>query len=249
MDKPPRNLQPAATTCKGDAASIASGSLQLRHHQQPAGRHFAQRRQFAPAHGIATAAAASPTTPTATTPIHCLRRTACPTPSPTSRPRPIPSPPIPSPSTSTPRSPASVWSPLRSPGAPRPQQCFSQNQQAQLDAQECFTATYNGITNQYELCAPPSVTSGFACPGGLPPGVTSVPECTSSIGTLNFLSSNSSVAKINQARLSSPRRCRKPPLRLDTSPPARPNRSVLRWPMEVQKASLHRELCRTSRPT
>ncbi|MGO9324989.1 MAG: hypothetical protein ACLP07_10545 [Terracidiphilus sp.] len=78
-----------------------------------------------------------------------------------------------------------------------PQQCFSQNQQAQLDAQECFTATYNGVTNQYELCAPPSVTSGFACPGGLPPGVTSVPECTSSIGTLNFLSSNSSVAKIN----------------------------------------------------
>ena len=75
-----------------------------------------------------------------------------------------------------------------------PQQCFSQNQQAQLDAQECYVS--NGT--QYELCAPPSVLpADYACPGGLAPGVTSVPECTSSIGTLNFLTSNSSVAKID----------------------------------------------------
>jgi trimeric autotransporter adhesin len=74
------------------------------------------------------------------------------------------------------------------------QQCFSQNQQAQLDAQECYVS--NGT--QFELCAPPSVSpANFACSGGLAPGVTSVPECTTSIGTLNFLSSNSAVAKIN----------------------------------------------------
>ena len=74
------------------------------------------------------------------------------------------------------------------------QQCFSQNQQAQLDAQECYVS--NGA--QYELCAPPSVSpANYACSGGLAPGVTSVPECTSSIGTLSFASGNSAVATIN----------------------------------------------------
>jgi len=39
-------------------------------------------------------------------------------------------------------------------------QCFSQGQQATLDAQACYVS--NGV--QYELCAPPSVTpAGFAC--------------------------------------------------------------------------------------
>jgi hypothetical protein len=80
-----------------------------------------------------------------------------------------------------------------------PQQCFSQNQQANLDAEECYED--NGV--QYELCAPPSITSAtspkYACPGGLETskGVTSVPECTTSTGTLNFLTSNSAVAKID----------------------------------------------------
>ncbi len=75
-----------------------------------------------------------------------------------------------------------------------PQQCFSQNQQAQLDAEECYVS--NGT--QYELCAPPSVLpANYACPGGLAPGITSVPECTSSIGTLDFFTSNSAVAKID----------------------------------------------------
>ncbi len=50
------------------------------------------------------------------------------------------------------------------------QQCFSQNQQAQLNEEACYAATdSNGVTHQYELCAPPSVTSNFACAGGAQP--------------------------------------------------------------------------------
>ncbi len=74
-----------------------------------------------------------------------------------------------------------------------PQVCLSQSQQAQLDAQGCFAL--NGT--QYELCAPASVTTNYACPGGLPPGVTSVPSCGSSVGTLSFQTANTSVASIN----------------------------------------------------
>ena len=74
------------------------------------------------------------------------------------------------------------------------QGCYSQNQQANLDAQGCYVS--NGT--QYEFCAPPSVTAAnYACPGGLAPGVTSVPECTSSIGTLSFATGNSAVATID----------------------------------------------------
>jgi hypothetical protein len=74
------------------------------------------------------------------------------------------------------------------------QGCYSQNQQAQLDAQACYVS--NGT--QYELCAPSSVTAAnYACPGGLAPGTTSVPECISSIGTLNFSVGTFSVASIN----------------------------------------------------
>lgn len=50
------------------------------------------------------------------------------------------------------------------------QQCFSQNQQAQLNAESCYAVTdSNGVTHQYELCAPSSVTSNFACTGGAQP--------------------------------------------------------------------------------
>ncbi len=74
------------------------------------------------------------------------------------------------------------------------QGCYSQNQQANLDAQGCYVS--NGT--QYEFCAPPSVTvANYACPGGLAPGVTSVPECTSSIGTLSFSTGNSAVATVD----------------------------------------------------
>jgi len=80
-----------------------------------------------------------------------------------------------------------------------PQQCFSQNQQAVLDAQACYVS--NGT--QYEFCAPASVSAAnYACAGGLAPGVSSVPSCGSSIGTLNFSVSNSSVATISPASLS-----------------------------------------------
>ncbi|MGA3132547.1 MAG: hypothetical protein ABSD59_17220 [Terracidiphilus sp.] len=73
------------------------------------------------------------------------------------------------------------------------QLCFSQNQQAALDAQACYVS--NGT--QYEFCAPSSVSpANYACTAGLPPGVSSVPACGSSIGTLNFTASNSSVASI-----------------------------------------------------
>jgi hypothetical protein len=72
-------------------------------------------------------------------------------------------------------------------------QCFSQSQTAQLDAQACYVS--NGT--QYEFCAPSSVTANYACQGGLAPGVTSVPSCGSSIGTLNFSVGTSSVGTIN----------------------------------------------------
>ncbi len=48
-----------------------------------------------------------------------------------------------------------------------PQQCFSQNQQAQLDAQACYVS--NGT--QYEFCAPPTVSpANYVCTGGLRSG-------------------------------------------------------------------------------
>jgi hypothetical protein len=73
-----------------------------------------------------------------------------------------------------------------------PQQCLSQGQLAQLDAQACYSS--NG--QQLLLCAPSTVTSAsYACP--LPPGVSSVPNCTSAIGTLAYVAGSSAVATIN----------------------------------------------------
>ena len=77
-----------------------------------------------------------------------------------------------------------------------PQGCYSQNQQAILDAEECYVS--NGT--QYEFCAPPSLSpANYSCPGKLAPGITAVPECTKSTGTLSFLTGNSAVATINSA--------------------------------------------------
>src|ERR1017187_3488494 len=74
-----------------------------------------------------------------------------------------------------------------------PQACLSQGQEAQLDAQACFVGSNN---HQQLLCAPASVTSAnYACP--LPPGVTSVPICSSAVGTLSYIVATSSVATIN----------------------------------------------------
>jgi hypothetical protein len=74
------------------------------------------------------------------------------------------------------------------------QGCYSQNQQAQLDAQACYMSG----GNQYELCAPSSVTAAnYACSGGLAPGVTSVPACGSSVGTLTFSVGTPAVATVD----------------------------------------------------
>ena len=61
-----------------------------------------------------------------------------------------------------------------------PQQCFSQNQTAQLDAQACYVS--NGT--QYEFCAPASVSvANFACAGTVPiaSGAFTVPSAGASI--------------------------------------------------------------------
>jgi len=69
------------------------------------------------------------------------------------------------------------------------QQCFSQGTAATLDAEACYGSAQN------ELCAPSTVTS-YACKGGLASGVTSVPNCTASLGTLSYSVGTSSVASI-----------------------------------------------------
>ena len=74
------------------------------------------------------------------------------------------------------------------------QQCYSQGVSAQLDSEACFVS---GGT-QYELCAPATVTQ-YSCPGGLPPGVTSVPSCSNSIGALTYTVGTASVATLNSA--------------------------------------------------
>jgi trimeric autotransporter adhesin len=73
-----------------------------------------------------------------------------------------------------------------------PSQCLSQTETAQLDAQACYSS--NG--RQVLICAPPTVSSAnYVCP--LPAGVTSVPSCTNSIGTLAYNAGTSSVATVN----------------------------------------------------
>jgi len=76
-----------------------------------------------------------------------------------------------------------------------PQQCLSQGAQAQLDAQACYSTTNaSGQPVNALLCAPSTVTS-YAC---LPPaGVTSIPSCTTSIGTMSFSVGSPAVANIN----------------------------------------------------
>jgi hypothetical protein len=73
------------------------------------------------------------------------------------------------------------------------QQCYSQGQLEQLDAQACFT----GSNNQQQLfCAPSTVSSSnYACK--LPAGVTSVPNCSAPLGTLSYQVGSASIAQIN----------------------------------------------------
>jgi trimeric autotransporter adhesin len=70
--------------------------------------------------------------------------------------------------------------------------CYSQGASAQLDSEACFAS--NG--QQYELCAPAAVTK-YSCPGGLPPGVSSVPSCSTAVGTLSYNIGTSSIANLN----------------------------------------------------
>ena len=77
-----------------------------------------------------------------------------------------------------------------------PQQCLSQTQQAQLDAQACYSATVANKPTNVLFCAPASVTpQNYACP--LPPGVSSVPSCSNSLGTLGYNVNTTQVASIN----------------------------------------------------
>ncbi len=86
-----------------------------------------------------------------------------------------------------------VHAPVTSISLVGPKQCLSQTQVAQLDAEACFAGSNNA---QYEFCAPSTVTS-YSCKNGLAPGVTSVPACNASIGTLSYNAQNASVAQIN----------------------------------------------------
>jgi hypothetical protein len=81
---------------------------------------------------------------------------------------------------------------LATSGLPTGQTCASQGTIAQLDSEACFAN--NGV--QYEFCAPSTVTQ-YSCQGGLPPGVTSVPDCTSAIGVATYTVGTAAVASIN----------------------------------------------------
>ena len=74
------------------------------------------------------------------------------------------------------------------------QQCYSQGTSTQLDSEACFSS--NG--KQFELCAPANVSpANYAC--ALPSGVTQVPTCSSSIGSLSYAVATGSVASVNAA--------------------------------------------------
>jgi trimeric autotransporter adhesin len=74
-----------------------------------------------------------------------------------------------------------------------PSTCTSQSQIAQLDAQACYAGAGNA---QYEFCAPATLTTAqYSCP--LAPGVSSVPTCENSIGTMSYSLGTSLVGTIN----------------------------------------------------
>lgn len=74
------------------------------------------------------------------------------------------------------------------------QQCFSQGASTQLDSEACYASN----NQQYEFCAPASVTH-YSCAGGLAPGVTSVPSCSAAVGTLSYLVGTGAIAEVNNA--------------------------------------------------
>ncbi len=88
-----------------------------------------------------------------------------------------------------------VHAPVTSISLVGPTQCQSQGTVAQLDSEACYVSN----STQYELCAPASVSASgkYACPGKLAPGISSVPTCESSIGTMSYNVVTGSVASIN----------------------------------------------------
>jgi hypothetical protein len=77
------------------------------------------------------------------------------------------------------------------------QQCYSQRTVTQLDAEACYgVSDSTGKVTQYELCAPQGTTT-YSCPGGLPPGVSSVPACENAIGAMSFTVGTPTIASIN----------------------------------------------------
>ena len=74
------------------------------------------------------------------------------------------------------------------------QQCYSQGASTQLDSEACFASE---ASNTSSALHPRSRT--IRCPGGLPPGVTSVPSCSNSIGALTYAVGTASIATLNSA--------------------------------------------------
>jgi len=78
---------------------------------------------------------------------------------------------------------------------PQQAQCYSQGTIAQLDSEACYAGPNNA---QYELCAPPGLTT-YHCKNGLDTahGVTSVPDCSAAIGPLAYTVGTAAIATIN----------------------------------------------------
>ena len=73
-----------------------------------------------------------------------------------------------------------------------PQECLSQGQEAQLDAQACYEGANN---QQLLLCAPSSVTqANYAC---APPTGATIANCSGVIGNLSYFPNIGSIATIN----------------------------------------------------
>jgi trimeric autotransporter adhesin len=86
-----------------------------------------------------------------------------------------------------------VHAPVTSVALVGPQQCLSQTDVAQLDAQACF----HGSDGKQQLLCAPAGTTVPACE--LPPGtnLSQIPTCESAIGVMSFNVGTSSVAKID----------------------------------------------------
>jgi len=84
------------------------------------------------------------------------------------------------------------------------QKCFSQGTQAVLDAQACYSEVLGGQPTNVLLCAPASVTTSsspsLACPlptiNGQQLPLSSIPNCTTAVGTLSYSVGTSNIASI-----------------------------------------------------